>query len=192
MAWARTKEVLMAMKTFNDLYALYSDIPGSIGQKWGKAYELLSNLNFDWESFYNLMKARHGTDVIVGDVDHWELRFFSIMYEYGPYWARQMSIQKSLLTMSDNELREGSLSIYNTALNPADTPSGKFSGGDIPKIETLNSQNTTTYQKTKKDAYVELSVILNTNYTEDFLRRFDKLFKKILDITCYEGEDEES
>lgn len=180
----------MALKTFNELFPTSFSIYGGFNVVYGTYVTTLDKIGFNWEEFYALIRARHGTDLIIGDETQWQYRFFAVLYEYGGYWAKQQQIQTKLLTMEENEVRAGSLSISSSAMNPAEKPADTFEGTDISKIDTINTQNTTTYQKNARDAYVELSGMLRTNYTEDFLRKFDKLFKKILDLD-FDDEDEE-
>ena len=71
----------------------------------------------------------------------------------------------------------GTKAIYNTANNPGTEPST----GSLEELPYINSQNTTGYKKSKMDAYANLLALLDTDVTEDFIKKFGKLFITILE-----------
>lgn len=97
-------------------------------------------------------------------------------------------MQKKIRDLSDDELFEGSKSIYNTAMNPSMAP-GTFSDDELTFI---NQQNVSKNKKGKLDAYYMLWELLKNDVTEDFLKKFSKLFKAFVEPELplfYESEE---
>ena len=61
-------------------------------------------------------------------------------------------------------------------MNPADAPA--TDGDDI--LTYINGQNTTTYTKSPLEGYSILMELLDTDVTEDFLKKFNICFKKFV------------
>lgn len=61
-------------------------------------------------------------------------------------------------------------------MNPADAPA--TDGDDILKY--INGQNTTAYTKSPLEGYSILMELLDTDVTEDFLKKFNICFKKFV------------
>lgn len=78
--------------------------------------------------------------------------------------------------LTDDELREGALSIYNKAFNPETTPS--TTSEEI--LDYIHEQNTSRLKKSKVGAYMELWEALRTDVTENFLSEFAVCFKQFV------------
>ena len=123
-----------------------------------------------------------------------QVRFMSRVWQYAPAWKKELDIQNKLRELSleeGSELYVGGSAIYNSAMNPGTLPST----GTKEELDFINSQNVTKYKKSKLEGLALLTDLLKTDVTEQFLRRFDDFFKKIiysgrtLTYTTYEEGD---
>lgn len=143
--------------------------------------------------FY-LLYARYGNSPIANrDVNQFQYKVFSIIFQYGPTWAKELEVQKKIRALSDDEIKLGSKAIYNQALNPQTEPSTAA----LEELTYINQQNTTNYKKSPLEGYAILMELLKQDVTEDFLRKFSVCFKKFvtpekpLIYVTEEEEDEE-
>lgn len=183
----------MANKTFSEVWGDAVALSSEYLQYFGSGVMVTLPSNFDWAVFYYLCVGRWGnTQIIVPDAQltRWKLRFFSIVFQFGPNWAKQMDLQNKLRNLSDDELLRGSLMVSTNALNPAEKPSGTFDSLDMPKVDTIQQQATSQSRRSKMDAYATLAQLLRTDVTENFLIRFDSLFRSVL-YNQFEGPEEE-
>ena len=128
-------------------------------------------------TLYYLLYARYGNNPIANlDEEQFKYKIFSVIWQYGPTWEKKLDIQAKLRAISDEDLLKGSKAIYNTALNPSEAPSTQT----LEELDYINQQNTTNYKKSKMDAYSQLWELLNTDVTEQFLRRFRPCFKQFV------------
>lgn len=126
--------------------------------------------------FY-LLYARYGNSPIANrDQTQFKYKVYSIIYQYGPTWEKRLEIQKNLRELDDTALLTGSMQIYNHAFNPSAEPSTDSSEA-LPFISDQNVSNT---KRSKLDAYTILWDMLKTDVTDQFLRRFESLFKKFV------------
>ena len=129
-------------------------------------------------TLYYLLYARYGNShIISSDENQFKYKMFSIIFQYGPTWEKRLDIQNKLRNLTEDELMYGTKAIYNTANNPGTEPST----GSLEELQYINSQNTTGYKKSKMDAYANLLALLDTDVTEDFIKKFGKLFITILE-----------
>lgn len=113
-----------------------------------------------------------------------KVRFMSRVWQHAPSWKKDLDIQNKLRSMSledGSPIYDGSKAIYNTALNPGTKPTT----ATTEELDYINSQNTTKYKKSKLEGIALLSDLLKNDVTEQFLRRFDDLFLKVI----YSGRD---
>ena len=128
-------------------------------------------------TLFYLLYARYGNSHIINsDENQFKYKLFSIVFQYGPTWEKRLDIQNKLRNLTEDELMRGTKAIYNTANNPGTDPST----GSLEELQYINSQNTTGYKKSKMDAYANLLALLDTDVTEDFIKKFGKLFITIL------------
>ena len=129
-------------------------------------------------TLYYLLYARYGNShIISSDENQFKYKMFSIIFQYGPTWEKRLDIQNKLRNLTEDELMRGTKAIYNTANNPGTEPST----GSLEELPYINNQNTTGYKKSKMDAYANLLALLDTDVTEDFIKKFGKLFITILE-----------
>ena len=130
-------------------------------------------------TLFYLLYARYANNPISNfDVTQWKYKVFSTIFQYGPAWEKRLDIQSKLRALNENnpEFRKGSKAIYNQAMNPATEPTT----ATLPELTYINQQNTTNYNKSLMDAYAQLWGLLDTDVTEDFLKKFQKLFKQFV------------
>lgn len=102
---------------------------------------------------------------------------FSIIFEYGPTWAKRLEIQDKLRDLTEEELITGGRAIYNHATNPSSLPSTSA----LEELDYIDNQSTTNYKKSKIEGYSLLIGLLETDVTEQFIRKFRKLFIAIVE-----------
>lgn len=138
-------------------------------------------------TLFYLLYARYGNSTIANfDLNQFKYKLFSIIWQYGPNWEKELSIQTNLRGLTEDEIREGSRAIYNKALNPNTAPTTE-------ELDYISEQNTTKYKKSKIEGYGLLMELLRRDVTEDFLKKFQKLFIVIVEPykPLWYKEDEE-
>lgn len=126
--------------------------------------------------FY-LLYARYGNNPIANlDENQFKYKIFSVIYQYGPTWAKRLDIQKTLRTLSEDDLLAGSKAIYNHAYNPSTAPSTQ----SLTELNYIDNQNTSNIRRGKLDAYALLWNLLKVDVTEDFLDKFKYCFKQFV------------
>ena len=129
---------------------------------------------------YYLLYARYGNSPIAYmDENQFKAGLFSIVFQYGGAWEKRLDIQTKLQGLSleqgeGAELFEGTIAIYNHALNPASEPDTNT----LDELQYIDNQNTQRFKYSKMDAYRRLWDILRSDVSDEFLRRFGKLFSK--------------
>ncbi|MBP5446236.1 MAG: hypothetical protein J6Y28_08710 [Acholeplasmatales bacterium] len=126
---------------------------------------------------YYLLYARYGNNPIVNfDINQFKFKVFSIIFEYGPNWQKELDIQDKLRGLSEDQLMEGHFAIYNQAAHDATAPGTSTT----QELEYINNQNTTRIKKARLNAYNDLLILLKTDVTKQFINKFEPLFKKFL------------
>ena len=148
----------------------------------------LSDANIN-KLFY-LLYARYGNNPMSNlDETQFKYKIFSIIFEYGPNWQKELELQNTLRTMTLDDLQTGQFAIYNQAAHDASAPSTSTT----TEISFINNQNTSRLKKGKLNAYNELLLLLKRDVTKEFIDRFAICFKKFLFTkpTIYVTEIEE-
>ena len=141
--------------------------------------EKIAQANIDVDLVFYLLYARYGNSHIsFSDENQFVYNVFSTIMMYGPTWAKRLAIQEELhkMDLENGDLFLGSKAIYNHSYNPGTAPSTST----LDELLTINEQNTTNYKKSKIEGLANLSALLTTDITEDFLVKFRKLFIKVL------------
>lgn len=158
-------------KTFTDIYETVNDFIYDYNNLQIPKIISVDNCS----TLYYLLYARYGNSPIANlDETQFKYKLFGIIFQYGPTWEKRLEIQSSLRGLTEEDLLKGSKAIYNHAYNPETQPAT----GDLDEINYINDQNTTNYKKSKMDAYTQLWNLLDTDVTEEFIRRFSICFKK--------------
>lgn len=127
--------------------------------------------------FY-LLYARYANSVIASsDPTQFAYKVWSIMFEYGPTWEKQLEIQKNLRNLTEAEIKSGAEQIHNHAFNPSQEPATDA----YSALGYTNEQTASKYKKGVLDGYNELLVLLKTDVTKAFIDRFSKLFLTIVE-----------
>ena len=167
-----TKLFCEVFEEFNDfLYYYVNDIDASI-----KVFDATTEdgLNTLKRIFY-LLYARYANNPIANyDEMQFIYKLFTVVYQYGPTWAKRLEVQNKLRNLTDDQLRLGSKAVFEHAYNPTEIPSG---GEDLSYI---NEQNRTKYTKSPLEGYAVLEELLKTDVTTEFLNKFQKLFKQFV------------
>lgn len=129
-------------------------------------------------TLYYLLYARYGNSTIASsDENQFKYKVFTLIYQYGPTWEKNVEIQKELREMSLDEIMDGGKAIYNHSYNPSTEPSTDT----IDELLTINDQNVTKYKKNKLEAYNFLTTLLQKDVTGYFLDKFKHLFLTIVE-----------
>lgn len=142
----------------------------------------------DLEVLYYLLYAAYGNNCIASsDTNQFKYKVYSTIFMYGPTWVKRLEVQKKLRGLSEEELLLGAKAIHNHAFNPDTAPSTST----LDELLAINDQDTTTYRKSKLEAYNILIELLDTDVTKEFINKFKKLFLQLVepqDLLLYEME----
>lgn len=158
--------------TFNDIFKSYDEFKAE--KEFYDQAGLDSGISEkSSQTLFYLLSARYGNSSIANsDKTQFKLKLFSIIFQYGPTWEKRLSIQNTLRSLTEDELVTGAKQINNHSYNPSTAPSTDT----LEELPTINEQTSTKYKKSKMDAYSNLMLLLEKDVTEDFLKRFKKLF----------------
>ena len=143
-------------------------------------------------ALFYLLYARYGNSPMANrDVNQFQYKIFSVIFQYGPTWEKELDVQSKVRALTDEQIRLGSKAIYNQALNPATEPST----GELEELEYINQQNTTNYKKSPLEGYAILVDLLKDDITKQFIDKFNICFKKFVSserpLLYVSEEDEE-
>lgn len=123
---------------------------------------------------YLLLYGRYANTPIANrDLNQWEIKLYSLIFQYGPTWEKQLNIQQRLREMTEEEIETSGKAIYNNASNPDTGPSTTYT----KELPFINSQSTSRVSRSKVDSYGILWELLDSNVTETYIQRFQPLFK---------------
>ena len=126
---------------------------------------------------YYILYSKYGSEYIaMSNTTRFESKLFATLELAAPMLLKELDVQKNLLALSDEEIRAGSKAVYNHAFNPPGTPSTST----LQEIPYINDQNTTQYKKSPMEGYSILLSLLDDNLLDKFLRKFRKLFLRVL------------
>ena len=129
---------------------------------------------------YAMLFAKHGSDAIVSaNEEQWIFKVALTTASYAPTYLKKQDIQAKLRALNLDELREGYKNIFNHAVNPSTKPSTE----NTAELPYINDQNVNKGTKSKADAYAYLWEILKWNITDEFLKKYDKLFSMVATTT---------
>lgn len=146
------------------------------------------------EALFYLLYARYGNSPLANrDITQFKYKLFSVIFQYGPAWQKELEVQRKIMNLSEDDIRLGSKAIYNQALNPQTEPSTAA----LSELTYINQQNTTNYKKSPLEGYAILMELLKKDVTEEFINKFGRCFKKFVSnerpiiYVTEEEEDEE-
>ena len=166
-----TKLFTEVFESFNDfLYYYKNDIDDSIKVFDDTTSDGLNTL----KRIYYLLYARYGNNPIANyDENQFIYKLFTVVYQYGPTWAKRLDVQEKLRALSDDQLKEGSQAIFDHLYNPTEIP-------PEDNMTYINERNKTKYKKSPLEGYAILEELLRADVTNDFLAKFQKLFKQFV------------
>lgn len=142
----------------------------------GKTMQSCGN-RFSPKLLYYLLMGNYANSIIASsDINRFKIKFWSIIYQYGPMWAKKMDIQDKVRALSEEEITVGSKVVHNTAMNPSNDPS-ETDG----ILSYINQQNTSKYQKSKLEGYQILWSTIISDPTKEFVDKFQSLFLQVLE-----------
>lgn len=130
------------------------------------------------ELVWTMLYARYGnSSVAASDENRFKYQLFSIMFQYGPSWRKELEIQQELRIMNFDEFRKGATNIVNNAQNPSAAPTTQTT----EELNYINQQNVSKTTRSAADAYALILSLLKDDVSENFLRRFEKLFITVVE-----------
>lgn len=127
---------------------------------------------------YFLLCSRYANSVIASsDENQFKYKLFSLIFQYGPTWQKELDIQKQVRNLTAEELQLGVTNILNSAANPAVEPSTQA----LEELPYIDRQNVSKTKRSIADGYALLLSLLKTDVTESFLQKFEKLFLTIVE-----------
>lgn len=156
----------------------------------GYCSEVLTSEN--QATLYWLLFARYGnTHIINFSVNQFKAKMLGIIFQKGPTWQKELELQSNIRNLTDDQLRIGAITIYNSAANPEVAPGPEGTG----ELSYINAQNVSKHKRSQLDAYSYLQELLKKDVTEDFIVSFRILFSKFarpIVTRIYENEIHES
>ena len=126
---------------------------------------------------YYILYSKYGSEYIaMSNTTRFEAKLFATLELAAPILLKELDVQNKLLKLSEDDLYSGGRAIYNHAFNPSGTPSTST----LQEIPYINDQNTTQYKKSPMEGYSILFSLLDDNILDKFLRKFKKLFLRVL------------
>ena len=121
---------------------------------------------------YYLLYAKYGNSHIASfDENQFKYKLWAIIFQHGGAWAKKIELQNELRKLPLEEIGKYK-AIYNHSFNPSTEPST----ATLEELTTINEQNTTTSKRAKGDSYALFMSLLSTNYNDEYINRFRKLF----------------
>lgn len=183
-------------KTFSQVFETVDSFKDTVTNEFdGYAAQALTEESLT--RLYWLLFARYGQSHMVNfSENQFKAKLVSIIFAKGPTWQKNLQLQKSIRDLTDDDLRAGAISIYNTAANPEVAPGTNTD----TELNYINSQNVSKHKRSKLDAYSYLQELLRLDVTEEFISAFRVLFSKFArpkttriyenEVEIDEGEEE--
>ena len=128
-------------------------------------------------TLYYLLYSKYGNNPIANyDETQFKYKIWATIFQFGPTWEKRLEIQTRLRNMSEKEMMSGAKSIYNTALNPDQTPDTS----QTDELSYVSNQNVNKQTKSVLGAYAELWNMLRIDVTREFLDKFKDLFRTVV------------
>ena len=163
-------------RTFSDIFYSYEEFK----TEWGFLpfkNEVEDTLNNKIELIYYLLYSRYGnSNIASSDENRFKFQLYSVIFQYGPTWAKELQIQKEIRGLSTEDLQKGSTNILNNASNPSTDPTTQTN----TELPFINNQNVSKTIRSKADGYALLLSLLKDDVSERFIRKFEKLFLTIV------------
>lgn len=133
--------------------------------------------NIDMELAYYLLMARYANSHIASlDENRFIFQTFSLIFQYGPMWAKDLKTQANIRALDIEDFRTGAANIVNHAQNPSTTPTT----ADTQELPFVNDQNVSKTKRSIADGYALMYSLLKEDVSEKFIERFKKLFLTVV------------
>ena len=161
-------------RTFSEIF---EDLP-TFYDEWNSTALSQSIEELPVDIIFSLLYAYYGnSNIASSDENRFKYQLFSIMFQYGPTWNKELQAQKEIRALSVEDFQAGTQSIVNNAANPSGAPAA-----DSEQIlEYINNQNVSKTKRSKADGYALMLSLLKEDITETFVNRFKKLFLTIVE-----------
>ena len=165
-------------RTFAEIYPTADDFKAAYDSN---PFATATNINdSEITKIYYLLYANYGNSSICSSDEYrFELKLFSIIYQYGPIYIQKKIIQEKIVDTPYNDFKSGGKVIYNTALNPNVAPSTDT----LTELPYINNQNTNNYVKSDAESMQIKWDLMDDNLESEFLAKFKPLFLKIVNPT---------
>lgn len=161
-------------RTFSDIF----ESAAHFAEEWNSTVFKAQIEPIPADLVFMLLYARYGnSNIASSDENRFKQQLFSIIFQYGPTWQKELSIQKEIRALSIDAFQEGTRNTVNNATNPSTQPSTV----DTEELPYVNQQNVSKTKRSKADGYALMLSLLKEDVTEDFIRRFQKLFLNIVE-----------
>lgn len=161
-------------RTFSEIF----EDAATFTNEW-KTTEFSKNIEtIPTDLIFYLLYSRYGNSCIAAsDENRFKYQLYSIIFQYGPTWNKELSVQKEIRALTIDQFQEGTRNTVNNAMNPSTAPSTV----DTEELPYVSQQNVSKVKRSKADGYALMLSLLKTDVTEDFMRRFQKLFLTIVE-----------
>lgn len=161
-------------RTFSEIF----EDAATFTNEW-KTTEFSKNIEtVPTDLIFYLLYSRYGNSCIAAsDENRFKYQLYSIIFQYGPTWNKELSVQKEIRALTIDQFQEGTRNTVNNAMNPSTAPSTV----DTEELPYVSQQNVSKVKRSKADGYALMLSLLKTDVTEDFMRRFQKLFLTIVE-----------
>lgn len=165
-------------RTFGDIFSdynenIYTSSENYFTSLWENSPFADTVKTEDIQKIFYLLYARYGNSSIASsDENRFVYQLHSIIFQYAPTWAKELTVQKEIRNLSINELRKGPRMIANNALNPSSAPSTQ----DTEELPFVSAQNVSKTERNVADGYALLLSLLKSDVSEKFLKKFERLF----------------
>lgn len=165
-------------RTFSDIFSDEETFLGEFNDSaFGLSLEGDDNFQNASSLIFYLLYARYGnSNIASSDENRFKYQVFSIMFQYGPTWAKELAVQQAIRNANVDDFRAGGKNIMNSAQNPSSAPSTS----SLEELLYINQQNTSTSTRSLADGYALMLSLLKEDVTENFIKRFQKLFLTIV------------
>ena len=164
-------------KTFNEVWEEEGDFLSDSNLYYGLGLDPQFSNAKTTSLIYYLLSAQYGNSPISNfDVNQFKLQVFRLIFQYGPTWEKSLDIQSKLRALKDEELFSGNTNINNHSYNPSTKPTT----ATLDELPTIDDQYVTKQKKSKLEAYAGLMALLEKDVTEDFIKKFGRLFNRVV------------
>ena len=169
--YQRTRTFAEIYPTFDDFKTAYANNP----------FATATNISdSSVQNIYYLLLSNYGNSSICSSDEYrFELKLFSLIYQYGPVYIEKKSLQGHILDTPWDGFKVGGKVIYNNALNPNVAPTTNT----LTELPFINNQNTNNYVKSDAESIQIKWELLDDKLETEFLAKFKSLFLKIVNPT---------